>query len=145
MSPWWFRQWRVCLQCRRSRFDPWVGKIPWRRKWQPTPVSLPGKSQWQRSLAGYSPQGCKELDTTEQLHFLSFSESENSTLDIIKDFCIVSSQIFSGWIFKCLRVSHPWMFSFQGRKEKINFVIYFYHSNIFFKKMLVVKEMKIIG
>ena len=36
-------------------FDPWVGKIPWRRKWQPTPVFLPGKSHGQRSLAGYSP------------------------------------------------------------------------------------------
>ena len=47
------------------RFDPWVGKIPWRRKWQPTPVFLPGESHGQRSLAGYSPWGCKESDTTE--------------------------------------------------------------------------------
>ena len=46
-------------------FDPWVGKIPWRRKWQPTPVFLTGESRGQRSLAGYSPQGCKESDTTE--------------------------------------------------------------------------------
>ena len=38
----------------RPRFDPWVGKIPWRRKWQPTPVFLSGKSHGQRSLAGYS-------------------------------------------------------------------------------------------
>ena len=36
-------------------FDPWVGKIPWRRKWQPTPVFLPGESHGQRSLVGYSP------------------------------------------------------------------------------------------
>ena len=49
-------------------FDPWVGKILWRRKWQPTPVFLPGKSHGQRSLVGYSPWGRKELDTTEQLH-----------------------------------------------------------------------------
>ena len=40
-------------------------KIPWRRAWQPTPVFLPGESHGQRSLAGYSPQGHKELDTTE--------------------------------------------------------------------------------
>ena len=40
---------------RRCGFDPWVGKIPWRRKWQPIPVFLPGKSHEQRSLAGYSP------------------------------------------------------------------------------------------
>ena len=44
-------------QCRRSRFNPWVRKIPWRRKWQPTPVFSPGKSHGQRSLAGYSPRG----------------------------------------------------------------------------------------
>ena len=60
---------RDCLQCRRPGFNPWVRKIPWRRKWQPTPVSLPGESHRQRSLAGYSPWGCKESDTTEQLHF----------------------------------------------------------------------------
>ena len=48
--------------------DPWVRKIPWRRKWQPTPVFLPGKSHGRRSLVGYSPWGGKELDTTEQLH-----------------------------------------------------------------------------
>ena len=43
--------------------------IPWRRKWQSTPVLLPGESHGQRSLVGYSPWGCKESDTTEQLHF----------------------------------------------------------------------------
>ena len=52
-------------QCRRYRFHPWVGKIPWRRKWQPTPVFLLGKSHRQRSLVGYSPWGRKELDMTE--------------------------------------------------------------------------------
>ena len=57
-------------QCRRHGklgFDPWVGKIPWRRKWQPTPVFLLGKSQGQRSLMGYSPWGCKESDVTDRL------------------------------------------------------------------------------
>ena len=53
---------------RRCRFNPWVGKIPW-RKWQPTPVFLPGESHGQRSLAGYSPRGQIESDTTERLHF----------------------------------------------------------------------------
>ena len=51
-------------RCKRPKFDPWVRKIPWRRKWQPTPVFLPGESRGQRSLAGYSPWGGKELDTT---------------------------------------------------------------------------------
>ena len=43
--PWWLWWLKMCLQCRRPRFDPWVGKIPWRRKWQPTPVFLPGSSR----------------------------------------------------------------------------------------------------
>ena len=59
----------VCLQCRRPGFDPWSGKIPWRRKWQPTPVFLPGESHGWRSLVGCSPRGHKESDTTERLHF----------------------------------------------------------------------------
>ena len=53
------QQTRYCdpfhLKCRRPGFSSWVGKIPWWRKWQPTPVSLPGESHGQRSLAGYSP------------------------------------------------------------------------------------------
>ena len=44
---------------------PWVRKIPWRRKWQPTPVFLPGESHGQKSPVGYSPRGQKELDATE--------------------------------------------------------------------------------
>ena len=56
---------RIRLQCRSPGFNPWVGKIPWRRKWQPIPVFLPGKSQGQRSLAPYSPWHHKQLDTTE--------------------------------------------------------------------------------
>ena len=47
--------------------DPWVGKIPWRRKWQPTPIFFPGEFHGQRSLAGYSLWGGKESDTTERL------------------------------------------------------------------------------
>ena len=56
-----------CLQLGRPGFDPWVRKIPWRRKWQPTPVFLPGKSHGQRSLVGYSPWGRKESDTAERV------------------------------------------------------------------------------
>ena len=57
-------------QCRRHRrhgFNPWIGKIPWSRKWQTAPVFLPGKFPGQRSLVGCSPWGHKESDTTEQL------------------------------------------------------------------------------
>ena len=49
------------LQCGRQEFDPWVWNIPWRRKRQPTPVLLPGKSHGWRSLVGYSSWGRKEL------------------------------------------------------------------------------------
>ena len=56
------------LQSRRSRFDPWIRKIPWRWEWQPNPVFLPGKSHGQRSLEGYSPWSHKESDTTEHTH-----------------------------------------------------------------------------
>ena len=48
-------------------FDPWVGKIPWRMEWQPTPVFKPGEFHGQRILAGYSPWDHKELDMTEGL------------------------------------------------------------------------------
>ena len=58
----------ICLEFRRPMFDPWVRKIPWRRKWQPTPVLLPGESLGGRRLVGYSPWGRKELDMTERLH-----------------------------------------------------------------------------
>ena len=53
------------LPCRRPRFDPWVGTIPWRRAWQPIAVFLPGESHGQRDLVGYSPRGDKELDRTD--------------------------------------------------------------------------------
>ena len=62
---------RTCLKCRRLRrggLNPWVGKTPWRRKCQPTPEFLPGESQGQSSLVGYSPWGSQELDRTEQLN-----------------------------------------------------------------------------
>ena len=65
----WLRGESICLQGRRPGFNPWVRKIPWRRKWQPTPVFLPGESHGRRSLVGYSPWGHKESDTTDRLHF----------------------------------------------------------------------------
>ena len=66
--PWWLSGKECTCQCRRHRFDPSVGKIPWRREWQPTPVFLPEKSHGQRNLVGYSPWGHKESDMTQQLN-----------------------------------------------------------------------------
>ena len=63
-----------CKRHRKCRFNPWIGKIPWSRKWQPTPVFLPGTSHGQKNLAGYRPWGRKELDMTEHTHIISFAE-----------------------------------------------------------------------
>ena len=75
--PRWLSGKEFACQCRRHRilgFSLWVGKIPWRRKWQCTPVSLPGKSRGQRSLVGYSPWGRKaQAWATEHAH--SYPES----------------------------------------------------------------------
>ena len=73
------RQQRICLQCRRHGFNPWVGNIPWRRKWQPTLLFLPGKSHGQRTiipwtivLVDYGSYGHKrvryDLVTKQQLY-----------------------------------------------------------------------------
>ena len=70
MLLWWLRQQRICLHSRRPRFESWVGKIPWRRAWQPTPVLLPGESHGQRSLVGYSPGGRTESDRLDDKHTL---------------------------------------------------------------------------
>ena len=56
-----------CRRPRRRGFNPWVGKIPWRRAWTPTPVFLPGESHGQRSLVGCSPWGHRESEMTERL------------------------------------------------------------------------------
>ena len=65
--PRWLSGKESAYQCRRCEFDPRVRKIPWRRKWQPTLVFLPGKSHGQRSLVAYSPWGLGESDMTEPL------------------------------------------------------------------------------
>ena len=60
-----------CRRCRTCGFDPCVRKISWRRKCQPTPVSLPGKCHRERSLVGYSPWGCKKSDMIEHAHIIA--------------------------------------------------------------------------
>ena len=86
-------------QCRRHKrlgFDPWVEKMPWQSTWQPTPVFLPGESHEQRSLAGYSPWGCKELDMTKHacilfyiiFHYGLLSNIEYISCAIQKDFVV---------------------------------------------------------
>ena len=62
-----------------AMWENWVGKIPWKRAWQPTPVFLPGESHRQRSLTAYSPWGCKESDTTERLNSAQYHSPIHSS------------------------------------------------------------------
>ena len=68
---------------READWIPGLGRSPWRKKWQPDPVFLPGKSHGQRSLVGYSPGGRKESDTTERLSTgaKEFVQSTTAKLD----------------------------------------------------------------
>ena len=82
---------RICLQCRRCGFNPWLGKISWRRAWQPTPVFLPAESHGQRSLAGYSPWGHTESGMTKATqHTYVFHCAQKSAQNIS------SQQIYIG-------------------------------------------------
>ena len=62
--PRWLRGKESACNAGDTGVNYWVRKIPWKKKWQPTPVLLPGKSHGQKSLEGYSPWGCKESSTT---------------------------------------------------------------------------------
>ena len=73
--PMWCSSKESTCQFRRRGFNPWVGKIPWSRKWQHTPVFWSGKSHGQRNLAGYSPQSYKESDMTGHARIEKIIES----------------------------------------------------------------------
>ena len=95
------------LQCRKPGFNPWVRNIPWKRKWQPTPMFLPGEPHGQRTLVGYSPWGYKELDTTEQLTLSLVDVSGSSDLHLccIYQLSLLFVLILQKWQYKsCL---HP--------------------------------------
>ena len=92
--PWWLRWQGKCLQC-RSGFDPWVGKIPWRREWQSTPVFLPRELHGQRSLAGYSPWSLKESDTTDRLAHTRIIEVGNG--NPLRCSCLENSMDRGAW------------------------------------------------
>ena len=73
-----------CRRCRTWSFDPWIRKIPWRRKWQPTPVFFHGKPHGQRSLEGYSPWDHKELERAERLSIAQHTETPKLTHSAVK-------------------------------------------------------------
>ena len=97
-----------------TRFDPWVGKIPSRRKCLFIPVFLPGEFHGQRSLAGYSPGGCKESDTTEWLILSLFTWQRSYSVlhprNSISAPIVVLSAQWSGaptWLFYSNKIPEP--------------------------------------
>ena len=100
----WLSSKESTYQCRRYGFSPWVRKIPWKRKWQPTPVFLPGKSQGQRSLVGYSPWGCKRI------RYELVIKQKNTTTDgggphLIRQRSELSQKAFLQVLSSCLTAS----------------------------------------
>ena len=69
--PWLLSGKESTRQCRRCGFNPWDRKIPWRRKWQPTPVFLPRKHHGHRSLVEYNPWDCKKIGLTYQVNSIN--------------------------------------------------------------------------
>ena len=97
---------KICLQCRRPCVNPCVRKIPWRREWLPSPVSLPGDFHGQRNLLGCSPWGGKESDTTERL-----------TLSVSFFHCSLNRFVICNKIFKNLINSKKHRVSLKKRTK----------------------------
>ena len=72
--PWCFRLLRICLQCGRPSFHLWVGKVPWRREWLPTPVFLPGEFYGQRNLVGLLSMGTQRVGPNWATHISTFNK-----------------------------------------------------------------------
>ena len=134
--PTWLSARESTWQCRRhtrSGFDPWVGKIPWRRAWQPTPVFLPGESHGQRSLAGYSWWGHRELDTIKhaQYYFIYVLVSLVSSQCIVfvfkqliplnMHFCILVS-FFTWYILDVFHAAYSLKASFSGNSLSVQWL-----------------------
>ena len=122
--PRWLSDKESACQCRRHQrcgFNPWVRKIPWRRKWQSTPVFLPGESCGQRSLMGYSPWGRKDADTAERLS-MSTNWKEILKIGVLRTDLIITLVYLSkhhlNWCVNSFRlskgVSHCWWILFEG-------------------------------
>ena len=115
--PWWLRWQRIHLQCGRPRFDPWLGKIPWRKVCQPIPIFLPGESPWTEELLGYSPWCCKEPDVTERLRRaqrikeLVLTSCQQNMLPSFKTFPYLLSE---KWYLSGILIFHIYYFSYYA-------------------------------
>ena len=119
-----------------TRFNPWVGKIPWRRKWQPTPVFLPGKSHGWRSLAGCNPWGCKKLDKTEwtcpSVHYVDILEYFWwESWSVTKYSIILKSVVWPNWIISLLLFMSDSKQCWSEKYTNFYFIINFYSLSVF--------------
>ena len=123
--PWWLR--RICLQCRRPGFNLWVGKILWRRKWQPTPVFLPGESPWTEEPGRLQSMGSQRIghNWATKMHVhrgLLTNEAETQEVVTVGDLCSILTKGSEWWRiekmklrgFELLRVVHLGMLSIWG-------------------------------
>ena len=90
--PRWLRSKEFACQCRRHEFNLWVRKIPWRRKWQPTPAFLPGKSYAHSGLVGYSPWGCKRVK-----HDLATKQQNKSYIQGWLNLLLQGARLYGPW------------------------------------------------
>ena len=103
------------VECTCNAADLGVGKVPWTRVWQFTPVFLPRESHGQRSLVGCSPWGHRELDTTEQLHFTSLQWKFNVKplyWKLPKDFHIICTRNFFFKISSYAALKYLYLFEY---------------------------------
>ena len=100
--PWWLRYLRICLQCRRPWFNPWVGKISWRRAWQPTLVFLPGEPPWTEEHGGLQCLGLQRVrhDWVTK-HSVTYVEQESEARIRCYSYCPGEFHVVSGpWRWK---------------------------------------------
>ena len=130
MLPWWHCGKEPACQCRRRRFNPWFWKIPWRRKWQPSPIFLSGEFHGQRSLAGYSPWDQKESNTVEHTrittppppHLYSQPNTYSEFLDsrVLIVFSLVCSNSSTDTNFRCESLSHSHFLGLNNKVRKLD-------------------------
>ena len=124
------------LPARRPGLSPWVRKIPWRRKWQPTPVFLPGESLGWRSLAGCSPQGHTELDTTKVTQHAHRRQERFEWSKLGLERGLIRSVILNVWSLRCLlgikmEMSHRQLnIQLNVQSQKISLSKYIYESGL---------------
>ena len=102
-------------RCKRHQFNPWVGKIPQSRTWQPTPVFLPGKFHGQEILTGSSPWSCKESDMAERTHHsLLYGSTLTSVHEYWKTYSFDDMDLFGKIISLLLNMLSRIVIVFQG-------------------------------